>query len=41
MSIIGNPLITTNYISDSFSGDASTVAFTLSQAPASDASISV
>ena len=41
MSIIGNPLITTNYISDSFSGDASTVAFTLSQAPASAASIAV
>jgi hypothetical protein len=41
MSIIGNPLVTTNYISDSFSGDASTVAFTLSQAPASDASIAV
>ena len=39
--IIGNPLITTNYISDSFSGDASTVAFTLSQAPASAASIAV
>jgi hypothetical protein len=41
MSIIGNPLITTNYISDSFSGDALTVAFTLSQAPASAASIAV
>ena len=41
MSIIGNPIITTNYISDSFSGDASTVAFTLSQAPASAASIAV
>lgn len=41
MSVIGNPLITTNYISDSFSGDASTVAFTLSQAPASAASIAV
>ena len=41
MSIIGNPLVTTNYISDSFSGDASTVAFTLSQAPASAASIAV
>lgn len=41
MSVIGNPLVTTNYISDSFSGDASTVAFTLSQAPASAASIAV
>jgi len=41
MSVIGNPIITTNYISDSFSGDASTVAFTLSQAPASAASIAV
>jgi hypothetical protein len=41
LSIIGNPIVTTNYISDSFSGDASTVAFTLSQAPASAASIAV
>lgn len=41
MALIGNPLITTNYITDSFSGDNSTVAFTLSQAPASAQSIAV
>lgn len=41
MSIIGNPLVSTNYQTDTFNGDGSTVAFTLSVAPASAASISV
>lgn len=41
MSLIGNPLVSTNYQTDTFNGDGSTVAFTLSQAPASPASIAV
>lgn len=41
MSLIGNPLISTAYQTDTFSGDNSTVAYTLSLAPASHASIAV
>jgi hypothetical protein len=41
MAIIGNQIQSSNYVSDSYSGDGSTVAFTLSLAPASAASISV
>lgn len=41
MSIIGNPIVSTNYQTDTFSGNGSTVAFNLSMAPASAASIAV
>jgi hypothetical protein len=41
MSLIGNPLVSTNYQTDTFSGNGSTVAYTLSVAPASAASIAV
>ena len=41
MSLIGNPLVSTAYQTDTFSGDNSTVAYTLSLAPASHASIAV
>jgi hypothetical protein len=41
MSLIGNPLISTAYQTDTFSGDNSTVSYTLSVAPASHASIAV
>lgn len=41
MSLIGNPLISTAYQTDTFSGDNSTVSYTLSLAPASHASIAV
>lgn len=41
MAIIGNQLQSSNYVSDQFSGTGSTVAYTLSLAPASAASIAV
>jgi len=41
MSLIGNPLVSTNYQTNTFSGDGTTVAYTLSLAPASAASIAV
>lgn len=41
MSIIGNQLQSTNFVTDVFTGDASTTAFTLSRTPASVTSIIV
>lgn len=37
MSIIGNPLVSAAYVTDQFSGDGTTVAFTMSVAPANTA----
>ena len=41
MSYIGNPLQSTNFVTDVFVGDASTTAFTLSRTPASVTSLIV
>ena len=41
MSIIGNQLQSTNFVTDVFTGDASTTAFTLSRTPASVTSLIV
>lgn len=41
MAYIGNPLQSTSFVTDVFTGDASTTAFTLSRAPASVTSIVV
>ena len=41
MSYIGNPLTSTNFVTDVFTGDAATTAFTLSRTPASVTSLIV
>jgi hypothetical protein len=41
MAYLGNPILTTSFTTDTFSGNGSTTAFTLSIAPASTTSILV